>query len=126
MLFHASAIINLCSRGEIEKLEGYTSTLAIYEIGNAIWKQAYQRRKISIEEGIIALDVLYEILENLKKLEVGDPKEVLKIAVDEGLTFYDASYLHLAVKNNLTFVTDDDKLYRIAEKYIRVLKSKEL
>jgi predicted nucleic acid-binding protein len=122
----ASAIINICSREEIEKIEGYTSNLAIYEAGNAIWKQVYQRRKISVGEAIIVLEVLYEIFENLKKLEMDDTKEVLKIAVNEGLTFYDASYIYLAVKNNLTLVTDDDKLYRVAERYVKVLKSKEL
>jgi len=126
LLLDASAIINICSREEIEKIEGYTSNLAIYEVGNAIWKQVYQRRKISIEEAIIVLEVLYEIFENLKKLEMDYTKEVLKIAVNEGLTFYDASYIYLAVKNNLTLVTDDDKLYRVAERYVKVLKSKEL
>jgi predicted nucleic acid-binding protein len=126
LLFDASAIINISSRGEVEKFQGYTSNLAIYEIGNAIWKQVYQRKKLSMEEGIKALDVLHEVLENLEKLEVSEPEEVLKMAVNEGLTFYDASYLHLAVKNDLTLVTDDEMLYRIAEKYVRVLKSRDL
>jgi len=126
LLFDASAIINICSRGGAEKLQGYTSSLAVYEIGNAIWRQIYQRSKLSMEEGVKALDVLHEVLENLEKLEMIDPEEVLKMAVNEGLTFYDASHLYLAVKNNLTLVTDDEKLYRIAEKYIRVLKSRDI
>ncbi|RLI76694.1 toxin VapC [Archaeoglobales archaeon] len=126
MIFDASAIINICSRGEIEKLEGHTSSLAIYEIGNAIWKQVYQRRKLSIDEGKKALSVLHEVLKNLEKLEIAHPEEVLRIAVNEGLTFYDASYLYLAVKNNLALVTDDKGLYKIAEKHVRVLKSRDL
>ena len=97
MLFDASAIINLCRKGEIEKLEGYTSNLAFYEIGNAIWKHVYQRKKLSIEEGIKALDVLNAVLKDLEKLDIFEPEEVLKLAVNEGLTFYDASYLYLAV-----------------------------
>ena len=126
LLFDASAIINLCRRGEVEKLEGYTSGLAIYEIGNAVWKQVYQRKKLTLEEGIKALDVLHEVLKNLEKLEMSEPEKAFKIAVSEGLTFYDASYLHLAFENDLALVTDDERLYRIAEKHVRVLKSRDL
>jgi len=125
-LFDASAIINLSSRGDVEKLQGFTSSLAIYEIGNAVWKQVYQRKKLSVEEGLKALSVLHEVLKNLEKLETSEPEKALKIAINEGLTFYDASYLHLALKNDLTLVTDDGRLYRIAEKHVRVLKSRDL
>ncbi len=125
-LFDASAIINLSSRGDVEKLQGFTSSLAIYEIGNAVWKQVYQRKKLSVEEGLKALSVLHEVLKNLEKLETSEPEKALKIAINEGLTFYDASYLHLALENDLTLVTDDGRLYRIAEKHVRVLKSRDL
>jgi predicted nucleic acid-binding protein len=110
----------------VEKLECYTSSLAIYEIGNAVWKQVYQRKNLSVEEGIKALDVLHEVLKNLEKLEMSEPEKAFKMAINEGLTFYDASYLHLAFENGLALVTDDERLYRIAEKHVRVLKSRDL
>ena len=126
MLFDASAIINICSRGELEKLEGYTSSLAIFEIGNAIWKQVYQRKRLNEDEGMKVLDVMKEVLESLEKLEIDEPQDVLKIAVENGITFYDSAYLYLAIKNDLSLVTDDEKLYRIAGKYVRVLRSRDL
>ncbi len=126
MLFDASAIINICSRGELEKLEGYTSSLAIFEIGNAIWKQVYQRKRLNEDEGMKVLNVMKEVLESLEKLEIDEPQDVLKIAVENGITFYDSAYLYLAIKNDLSLVTDDEKLYRIAGKYVRVLRSRDL
>lgn len=126
MLFDASAIINICSRGELEKLEGYTSSLAIFEIGNAIWKQVYQRKRLNEDEGMKVLNVMKEVLESLEKLEMDEPQDVLKIAVENGITFYDSAYLYLAIKNDLSLVTDDEKLYRIAGKYVRVLRSRDL
>ncbi len=126
MLFDASAIINICSRGELEKLEGYTSSLAIFEIGNAIWKQVYQRKRLNEDEGMKVLNVMKEVLESLEKLEMDEPQDALKIAVENGITFYDSAYLYLAIKNDLSLVTDDEKLYRIAGKYVRVLRSRDL
>jgi len=126
MLFDASAIINICSRVELEKLEGYTSSLAIFEIGNAIWKQVYQRKRLNKEEGMKVLNVMKEVLESLEKLEMDEPQDVLKIAVENDITFYDSAYLYLAIKNDLSLVTDDEKLYRIAGKYVRVLRSRDL
>ncbi len=126
MLFDASAIVNICSRGELEKLEGYTSSLAIFEIGNAIWKQVYQRKRLNEDEGMKVLNVMKEVLESLEKLEIDEPQDVLKIAVENGITFYDSAYLYLAIKNDLSLVTDDEKLYRIAGKYVRVLRSRDL
>ena len=126
MLFDASAIVNICSRGELEKLEGYTSSLAIFEIGNAIWKQVYQRKRLNKEEGMKVLNVMKEVLESLEKLEMDEPQDVLKIAVENGITFYDSAYLYLAIKNDLSLVTDDEKLYGIAGKYVRVLRSGDL
>ncbi|MBO8182746.1 MAG: type II toxin-antitoxin system VapC family toxin [Archaeoglobus sp.] len=125
-LFDSSAIINLCGRGNLDKFDGgYTLNLAIFEIGNAVWKQVYLKRRIETEEGLIVLEVLTEIFENLKKIEVS-ARDVLMLAIEEGLTFYDAAYLHAAIKNNLTLVTDDDRLFKIAKKHVRVLKSREV
>ena len=50
----------------------------------------------------------------------------LKIAMKEDLTYYDASYISATLKNNLTLVTDDDKLYEAGKKYVKTMKSSEL
>ena len=35
----------------------------------------------------------------------------IKIATEESITFYDASYIQAAIQNNLTLITDDEQLY---------------
>ena len=57
-------------------------------------------------------------------MEIEDPQEILKIAVKENITFYDATYLYMAMKNSLTLVTDDEKLYITAKKYVKTIKSR--
>ncbi len=56
----------------------------------------------------------------------GMEKEVFDLAVKEGLTVYDASYVLTAMKNKLTLVTDDQKLASKASKYVKCITTKEL
>ena len=126
-LFDSSAIINLCGERKTEKLlEGWTLNLARYELGNAVWKQVKVNEKITVEEANLVLDPLIEVFTRLKKPASENHLKTLEIAVKENLTYYDASYISAAVENNLTLVTDDDKLYKTSKKYVKTLKSNEL
>jgi len=126
-IFDSSAIINLCGDRKAEKLlDGWTVNLAIYELGNAVWKQVKIYGKITIDEANLVLDSLTEVFRRLKKPATENPLKTLEIAVKEDLTYYDASYINAAVENNLTLVTDDDKLYRAGKRYVRTIKSNEL
>ncbi|MEM3549869.1 MAG: type II toxin-antitoxin system VapC family toxin [Candidatus Bathyarchaeia archaeon] len=126
-LFDASAIINLCGEKKLDKLlEGWTLNLAFYELGNSIWKQVYVYNAIGTDEASIILDSLTEVFLKLKKPKKEDSLETLKIAVREGLTFYDASYIQASLENGLTLVTDDKQLYRKSKKYVRVITTDEL
>lgn len=126
-LFDASAIINLCGEKKLDKLlEGWTLNLAFYELGNSIWKQVYVYNAIDTDEACIILDSLTEVFLKLKKPKKENSLETLKIAVKEGLTFYDASYIQASLENGLTLVTDDKQLYRKSKKYIRVITTDEL
>jgi hypothetical protein len=50
----------------------------------------------------------------------------LKIATEENLTYYDASYIQAATKNGFTIVTDDDKLLKKAKKYTEAITSQQV
>ena len=126
-LFDASAIINLCSDQKIERLlEGGTLNLAFYEIGNAVWKQTHQKKTLTLEEGKEALAALTEVYNQMREITVEDISSILTIAVEEGLTYYDASYIHAAIQNNAALVTDDRKLNTAASKYVETNSSEEL
>jgi len=62
----------------------------------------------------------------MEKFRNRDAKMTLDMGLRESLTFYDASYIKLALESNLELVTDDEKLYRIAGRYIKTFKSGEL
>ena len=126
-LFDSSSIINRCSERKIERLrEGCTLTLAFYELGNAVWKQVHLHKALTQEEGSEALAALTEVYGQMRELQVEDASSILKIAVEEGLTYYDASYIHAAIKNDAVLVTDDKKLQTAASKYVETATSDEL
>lgn len=113
-LFDANAIFLGYKRGLEDIIaEGYTISLAVFEIGNTIWKEVFVYKSISIKEALEILEALSDLLElmtiiNINMLE----KEILKIASKLGITYYDASYVYSAWRRNLVFVTEDKKLIR--------------
>jgi len=126
-LFDASAIINLCAEKKLNKLlEGWTLNLAFYEMGNAVWKQVHIYKTVRSDEANTVLDCLIEVFTRLKKPKTENALEILKIAIKEGLTYYDASYIQAAVNNGLTLVTDDEQLCKTGRKYVKTITSNEL
>jgi len=126
-LFDSSSIINLCARRRVDELlEGGTLSLAFYEVGNAIWRQVYLKKSLTREEGGKALATLVEVVRRMGEVSVEEGPAVLDIAVEEGVTYYDASYICAAVKNGLTLVTDDDRLCSVARKYVETVTSIEV
>jgi predicted nucleic acid-binding protein len=55
-------------------------------------------------------------LKELKRLSIDNEiTEILQIAIENNLTFYDASYIYLARKYRLKIVTQDQDLLRFPE-----------
>jgi len=52
--------------------------------------------------------------------------EIQRIAVEKGLTFYDASYLHTAEKRNLKLITEDRDLLKSSKNSVTLQVLKEL
>ena len=88
--------------------------LTIYEIGNAIWKD-YRRGRISNPSIVARLFI--EVLKELKRLSIGSNEitDVLQIAIENNLTFYDASYLYVVKRYGLKIVTQDQDLLKFPE-----------
>jgi predicted nucleic acid-binding protein len=126
-LFDASAIVNLIKKGFMKAfIKGFSLNLALYETMNAIWKE-HKFGKIDEETALEYIEVLTMAFKLFEILSIGAyEKEVLKLAVKEELTIYDASYLFLAIKNKLILVTDDEKLKNKSLKYIKVLNSRDI
>lgn len=125
-IFDASSIVNLVKRGNLKTLEeGKTLDLAFYETLNAIWKEL-KLEKIDEETALEYAEILSTVFKVLKVNSIkGDEVEVLELAMKEGLTVYDSSYLYKAIKEKLILVTDDYKLRDKASKYVEVLNTEE-
>jgi len=118
LLFDASSIFASVKTGRIEPLfEQNIQWLTLYEVCNAIWKESHTLRKLTKEQANGLLDILVEIVENMRVLDIhGFERDVMETAFSTGLSAYDASYMVLAEKRKLTLVTEDEKLRRAASK----------
>ncbi|MDT7887047.1 MAG: type II toxin-antitoxin system VapC family toxin [Thermoproteota archaeon] len=103
-----------------------TLDLALYELGNFIWKECILKKNISKEEALNMVKDLTDILGlmDLEKIEMENVRNVMMIALDLKLTFYDASYPYVAKSKDKILVTNDnellDKAKRIGVEAIRV------
>ena len=127
-LFDASSIANLVKRGITNLfIEGKTLDLAYYETLNAVWKEHTLLKKIDGETALQYIETLTLVFKALKAENIKDDEvKVYELASREGLTIYDASYLHIAIRDGLTLVTDDKKLRNKASRHVKVLTTKEL
>jgi predicted nucleic acid-binding protein len=125
-LFDSSAIFNLFLQGKYDTLVvGATIPLARYEIGNVIWKNYKIRKRISKKEAIESGNVLFELINSM---EMVDPplSSAMRIAMEEGITFYDSSYVAAAVESGYDFITDHTKLREAAGSKVRTMGSSDL
>ncbi len=123
LFFDASAIMNLVKRGKIKPLaKGLTLDLALYECINALWKENRLLGKLNEEQTRRLADILNKLFKIIPQYSIrGFETKVLDIALKEGITVYDASYLVIAMEKQFKLVTDDKKLRTVASKYLNVL-----
>ena len=125
-LFDSSAILNLFLQGKYDTLvAGATIPLAKYEIGNVLWKNYKIRGRISKKEAIESGNVLFELIDSMEMVDPPLPS-TMRIALEEGITFYDSSYIAAAVESGCDFITDDMKLREAAGSKVRTRGSSDL
>ena len=101
-----------------ENLLAYSSLfvvldLTVYEVGNVIWKE-YRRGKI--RDPAVVARLFQEIFNIIPVVRFNaDIREVLGLAINENLTFYDASHLYMARTHNAKLVTEDRDLQKFPE-----------
>ena len=118
-LLDASAIINLLANKETTRVvDGAIIDLTVYELGNIVWKWA-KRGKVEKSAAKEILSDIIKLVENAKRFSIHDGYiDILDIALENNLTFYDAAYLHLAIQQDLKLVTSDKELYQVARKLL--------
>jgi len=109
-LLDASALYPILVRGiPFNSEECAISSLTEYEIGNTLWKQ---NKKKELDDPKRVAQIFEETIAELNTLWVDSTINVLAIAMERNLTFYDASYAYLAEKENIKLVTEDVDLIK--------------
>jgi predicted nucleic acid-binding protein len=109
-LIDASALYPMLVSGNPFNFEQYEiSALTEYELGNILWKE---NRKKQLENPKRIAEIFQESIADSSKINVDSMVNVLMIAIERNLTFYDASYAYLAEKENIKLVTEDVDLLK--------------
>ncbi len=132
-LFDASSMLQIIKNLDEQKTvrlltDSYVLDLTKYEVGNAIWKQHALRHTVNEKEFYQLLELFSTIFPKAKVVAVedGELRNVAEIAAKERATFYDSSYIVCAKRWDLTLVTEDGKLAKLAAKRVKVVSSKQL
>jgi len=93
--------------------------LTLYEVLNGLWKLHTRLRRIGLDEmrrtGRLAVELTrYMRVHKLAELDVD---EVTSIAVESGITVYDASYIALARRLKLPVVSNDADILESAPRH---------
>ncbi len=86
--------------------------LTFYEVGNVLWKEFRRGR---LEDWKTVVEMFEEFFSEVGVRRMPDMGDILELAVNENLTFYDASYLVAARENGMKLVTGDRDLLRFPE-----------
>lgn len=97
---------------ETDGEELYASPVLPFEVGNIFWKRL--RSPMADIEGLMAIWSAWTESPPLR-LMPSNPTSVLRLAHRTGLTFYDASYLQLALDLDGDLISLDRRLVRIAQ-----------
>ena len=113
-LFDSSAIFTAIKENKIEALTGnFTLELARYELGNIIWKDTILQSKISEHDSKMMAKAIKRTLSLMEVLGIaGCEEEILEIAIQHKITFYDASYASFAKAKELRLITEDLRLIK--------------
>ena len=135
-LLDASALLPLLTKHgkqliiEASRENLVTTDLAIYEACNSLWKLATLLKTISIKEAIDVATALKDLTTkniiqpiNFTKL---DFTNTLSKAYKKQLTFYDASYITAAESTQAILVTEDEKLRKTANKFVKTITYTDL
>ena len=114
-LFDASALVDLVlgiapDGVTIEAVYGHhILDLTMYEASNALWKTGVANDNLTddeLREAVEILDRLDREVTVERATKTGLPP-TMRTARETGVTFYDASYLSVAERNDLALITED-------------------
>lgn len=104
----SDSAIKLMELGDSMDLDFLASDLAIYEVGNAIWKNVRKKKK----DGSRYIKLLF--LLNIEFISIDDTlaSESIKLAQKKDITYFDGVHVALSNKEKATLITQDKELLK--------------
>ncbi len=117
ILADSSTIFRALASRKTMRVAGENSLdLARYEVGNAILKELVIFKVLSPEQAEVLAHEGETLFSNMTMFSALSEEEVLAVAFETGMSFYDASYLLTAKNWGLTLATEDTRLSRVAQR----------
>lgn len=109
-LIDTSALYPLLASGvPLNSDECAVSALTEYEVGNVLWRENQQGK---LKNPARVAVIFMEAMRPFRKFGIDSLPDVLAVAIESSLTFYDASYVVIAERHDLKLVTQDTDLLR--------------
>ncbi len=124
IIFDSSAIYMAISEGKTKQTAGeYTTMLAMFELGNIVWKKSILARVYSQKEALELLKACEMVLE---KMRTSHPnlENIYHVAARCHISFYDATYVCLAEQLKAPLVTLDHKLADKVRSFVDIMPLK--
>lgn len=127
-LFDASSILEALVKGSVRVLNNnYTVEIARYELGNILWRRRTLIGDVNDEEYIRLTNLLKTTLKLLNIISIEcHETNILKIAKEFKITFYDSAYVFTAKTKNLLLVTEDEELKKRVGNYVKTISIGEI
>lgn len=116
-LFDTSSIFEAIMNQRVEILLGTTTIpLALYELGNIIWKKTSLLDELTLEEAVELMKVVDDVLKHMVIYENNglNPKSLI-IAQQGKMSYYDSSFVHSAIELGYQLVTEDNQMRKISQ-----------
>lgn len=121
MVLDSSAIFKLITLSKTSyAYEQATTPLAMYELGNIMFKNSVLHKHYSSKEAIEFLETCKFLLDKMRIL-IPDVRQAYEISRQYHLSFYDASYMSVVKDLNATFLTNDQKMINKIKPHYKVL-----
>lgn len=98
----------------VEILLGTTTIpLALYELGNIIWKKTSLLDELTLEEAVELMKLEDDVLKRMVIYENNglNPKSLI-IAQQGKMSYYDSSFVHSAIELGYQLVTEDNQMIK--------------
>ena len=115
-------LVAVCGRSLIRAMERHGFAildLTVYETCNAFWKEHIKLHRIDRGSAVQACRVAKALTQYTRLYRVTDldTEEVMRMAMENNITFYDASYITLASMLKVPIATEDRDILRVAPSY---------